>query len=79
MVLIRKLGGFCPETKTVYEFLGDYWHGNPKKYKGNLINPHENKSFGLLYKNTLEKIAKLKAFGYKVVHIWESAFKRSIL
>ena len=22
--------GFCKDTNTIYEFHGDYWHGNPK-------------------------------------------------
>ena len=24
--------GFEPKTNTVYEFNGDYWHGNPERH-----------------------------------------------
>ena len=24
-----KADGYCKETNTIYEFHGDYWHGNP--------------------------------------------------
>ncbi|MCK5019133.1 MAG: zinc-ribbon domain-containing protein, partial [Candidatus Peribacteraceae bacterium] len=27
-----RVDGFDPATNTVYEFLGDYWHGNPEVY-----------------------------------------------
>ena len=30
--------GFDPITNTIYEFYGDYWHGNPKIYKSNDMN-----------------------------------------
>jgi uncharacterized protein involved in high-affinity Fe2+ transport len=34
-----KFDGFDPDTGTVYEFYGDYWHGNPKKYDPEFYNP----------------------------------------
>jgi len=33
-----KVDGYDVETNTVYEFLGDYWHGNPKIFNLNEIN-----------------------------------------
>jgi len=27
-----RVDGFDPDTNTVYEFLGDYWHGNPEVF-----------------------------------------------
>lgn len=69
--------GFDPLTKTVYEFNGDYWHGNPDFYNQEDINPTMNKSFGLLYTNTLKKHHDLEDNGYIVVSIWESEWKKT--
>jgi hypothetical protein len=40
-----RVDGFDPETKTVYEFLGDYWHGNPAKFQASDMNQRVKKSF----------------------------------
>lgn len=66
--------GYDPETKTVYEFYGDYWHGNIKKYKPTDMNKTVGKTFGELYEKTLQREAAIKAAGYKVVSIWESDY-----
>ncbi len=70
--------GFDPLTNTVYEFYGDFWHGNPKKYKPNDINSATHCTFGALYYKTLAKEQILKQAGYNVVSIWESDFKESL-
>jgi len=59
----------------VYEFNGDFWHGNPKKYKQDKINKISKKTFGELYNNTVKKEQSLKDAGYEVVSIWESDWK----
>ncbi len=71
-----RVDGFCPRKKIVYEFLGDYWHGNPnnKRYPQDGINKHNKKSFGKLYKETFHRLRLLEKAGYKVVYIWESDF-----
>lgn len=66
---------YDPNTNTVYEFYGDYWHGNPKIYNPYKINKKTNKTFIKLYKDTLEKEKILKQAGYKVISIWESDWK----
>lgn len=66
--------GYDPATNTVYEFYGDYWHGNPKIYEANKINGVNNKTFGDLYIKTLEKEEILKNAGYKIISIWENEF-----
>ena len=62
--------GFCKETNTIYEFQGDYWHGNPKIYTA------EDMCCGIPYSKKWEKDAlKRQSFeeaGYKFVTIWES-------
>ena len=70
-----KVDGFDPNTNTIYEFYGDFWHGNPKKYKPDDINQVNNTTFGELYKKTIEREEYLKSLGYKIVSIWESEYK----
>jgi hypothetical protein len=72
-----RVDGFDPETNTVYEFLGDYWHGNPNVYDSNDKNSVNKKTFGQLYEETETRISRLEEKGYKVVFIWESDFKRN--
>jgi hypothetical protein len=75
--------GYDPNTNTIYEFLGDYWHGNPKYFNSDEINQQSKKSFGELYRNTFQKFEKLKQLGYKIQYIWETEWndynKRKIL
>jgi hypothetical protein len=69
--------GFDPVTNTVYEFDGDYWHGNPQFYKSEDINSKVKKKFGILYSSTLERHNKIKQLGYNLIKIWGSEFKQS--
>lgn len=64
--------GFDSETNTVYEYLGDYWHGNPKIFKSNEYNKTNGQTFGELYEKTMKRIESLKTMGYNVVYVWES-------
>ena len=68
--------GFDPETKTIFEFDGDFWHGNPDVFTAEDINRCNKETFGELYQKTLEKAAILKQAGYNVISIWESDFKK---
>jgi hypothetical protein len=68
--------GFKKDISTIYEFLGDYWHGNPRVYNLNDINKKTKCSFGELHENTFKKFKKLKKLGYNVKYIWESDWKR---
>lgn len=67
--------GYDESTNTIYEFNGDYWHGNPNKYNLDDINLSCKKTFRYLYEKTIEKENKLKELGYNFVSIWESDFK----
>lgn len=69
--------GYDPETNTVYEFNGDYWHGNPAKYNPNNLNEIVGISFGELFENTQIKLRELIENGYNVVSIWESDFRKN--
>jgi Zn finger protein HypA/HybF involved in hydrogenase expression len=62
-------------TKTVYEFLGGFYHGNPARFKPEDMNLKLKKSYGQLHKETFERILALESAGYKVVYIWEKDFQ----
>ena len=66
--------GYDPNTNTIYEFYGDFWHGNPALYKDININNINKKSFGILYDNTLIRENKIKKVGYNLICIWEHDF-----
>lgn len=70
-----KVDGYCKETNTIYEFHGDYWHGNPKLFNSEEINGTTKTAFGELYRKTLEKEALIKNLGYNLIVIWESDWK----
>lgn len=71
-----KMDGFCKETNTTFEFNGDFWHGNPKKYNQEDMNIVCKKSFEDLYKNTLKKKELVKTKGYNYIEIWEMDWLR---
>src|SRR5579859_935290 len=64
--------GFDPITNTVYEFNGDFWHGNPKVYDLNTINHVTKTSFGELYQKTIQKANDITSAGYNLISVWES-------
>lgn len=71
-----RVDAYDPIRNVIYEFYGDFWHGNPNIYKSDEINPVNKLSFGELYSNTIDKENKLKLLGYNIVSIWESDFKK---
>lgn len=71
-ILRFSVDGIDWNTNTVYEFLGDFYHGNPKKFKCNSYNKLCHKTFGQLYENTFKKFKILRDSGYKVKYIWEN-------
>jgi hypothetical protein len=73
-ILKYKVDGYNPDTNTVYEFHGDYWHGNPIKFEPDNINKISHKTFGELYENTVLREQEIKSAGYNLVTIWGSVF-----
>jgi len=57
---------------TIYEFLGDYWHGNPERYNLGDMNKAKGVTYGFLYNKTMERLNRLRSIGYEVFYIWES-------
>lgn len=71
--------GFNPDTNTIYEFNGDYWHGNPAVYNPADIHPLIKRTFGEIYNQTLEKEKLIKEAGFNLVVMWEHDFTRQLM
>jgi len=72
--LVDIVDGYDPDTKTIYEFNGDFWHGNPDIFNSYDYNNVSKKQFGELYENTLKRERELIKKGYNVISIWENDF-----
>jgi hypothetical protein len=70
-----KVDGFDPITNTIYEYMGDFFHGNPDKYKLNDINPKTHTTYGELNEKTIKRETYLKSLGYNLISIWHSEYK----
>lgn len=63
---------YVPETNTIYEFWGDYYHGNPKIYNLDDYNKTCKKTFRELYNKTINKQNIYLSNGYNLISIWEN-------
>ena len=68
--------GFCRDTNTIYEYHGDYWHGNPRIFPSNDFNKTTKCTYGELYDNTYKRESEIRGLGYNLVVIWESDWIR---
>ena len=71
--------GFDVQTKTVYEFNGDYFHGNPKVYPPDLLNRFSGRTMREELERTRLKKKKLQKSGYTVIDIWESDWDQMVI
>lgn len=67
--------GYSADLNKVYEFQGDYYHGNPRRYAPDVFNKRCKRSMGELYETTRKRRAILEGLGYAYVEIWEDEFK----
>jgi len=65
-------------NKIVYEFYGDYWHGNPDVYNPKEINKVSGLSFGDLYKKTIDREKIILKNGFNIINIWENDYKNNL-
>lgn len=72
----RSVDAFDPDSNTVYEFWGDWWHGHPDFFNPDDIHPKTKTTYGELYQQTLEKRQAILNNGYTLVEIWEHEFDR---
>lgn len=70
-----KVDAYNPTINTIYEFWGDFFHGNPKVFKHSEINPKNKQTFGNLYRQTQLKRKVILEAGYNLVEIWENDWK----
>ena len=68
--------GYEPTANNIYEFQGDFWHGNPSVFDGEDINPRTGTTYASLYEKTQRKITKIKELGYNVYEMWESDWEK---
>ena len=74
-----RVDGFDFNTHTVYEFLGDLWHGCPKCYKRrDVLLPGSAETVQEVYDSTMYRLNALRRQGYMVVQIWECEFRKKI-
>ena len=69
--------GYHAPTKTIFEFHGDAYHGNPSRYKPR-SKPHpyyRTVTAKTLYTKTMKREELLRQMGYRVISIWESEFR----
>jgi Protein of unknown function (DUF723) len=66
--------GYCKETNTIYEFYGDYFHGNPNKNFKSTCGFDVKKA----YEKTLKRETKIKDLKYNIITIWEDDYNRFI-
>ena len=64
--------GYNPETKTVFQYHGCYWHGCRKCYPNDRdrIIDRKDKTRDDLFKATKRRTAYLRKAGYRVVEVW---------
>ncbi len=72
-----RVDAYVPETNTIYEFLGDFWHGNPERFDDEGVHPFLKIPYKELYNKTLAKLDFLKKSGYNVVSIWENDYNKN--
>lgn len=64
-----KVDGF--KDNIVYEYLGHFWHGDPRHHYPDDKNNIIKKSFILLLYNTILRLNKIHKLGYKIMYCWE--------
>jgi|ERR1035437_9819668 hypothetical protein len=65
--------GYDPNTNTVYQFHGDYWHGNPNRFPDPFAwNARTKCSMHELYKRTIKNDEAIIKTGYNLITKWEN-------
>ncbi len=72
--------GVDKAANVIYEFLGDYWHGNPRVFPRNTKMRGGHLTCGDVFDRTMQRFASLSMLGYTIKYVWESdwvAWKKS--
>jgi len=72
------VNGFCPETRTVYEFLGCYYHGHTCQTYCDVCTMRGD-TLAERYARTMMRIEQITRAGYQVEVQWECEYEEEIL
>lgn len=72
-----KVDAFDPTRNIVYEFWGDFFHGNPDVFDPDDVNPKTKHTYGFLFERTQDKRKTLLDAGYLLEEIWENDWKQT--
>lgn len=73
-----KADGYIKSSNTIFEFHGDFWHGNPELYDETELNPKLGISYGELYTRTKTKSKLIIDKGFNLIEVWENDWKKFI-
>lgn len=68
---------YIPKLNLIFEYHGDYWHCNPKKYTEDYYNVKKRKTAKELWEYDQLKLELAKNLGYNLEVIWESDYKKN--
>jgi hypothetical protein len=71
-----KVDAFDPTRNVVYEFWGDFFHGNPEVFNLDDTNPKNKHTYRYLFDRTQAKREMLVNAGYVLHEIWENDWKK---
>ncbi len=64
--------GYCAEENTVFQFMGNFYHGAPDTYDPDTLNKKIGKTFGELYRETKRVEGLILSQGYRLETMWEN-------
>ena len=76
---ILLVDGYDPETRTVYEFHGCFYHGCVHCFpnqRHRRHNCHPDRTIAEIYEATCKKTQQLRNAGYNVIEKWEHVFEK---
>lgn len=71
-----RVDGYSEKFNTVFEFLGDFWHGNLDIFAKDRDVFY--KTALERYNNTRSRFIKIRKLGYNLVYIWENDYKNGL-
>lgn len=73
---IFHVDGYVESKMTIIEYLGDYWHGNLRKFARDFVVKQTGKTALQLFQETCDRLEKIQEFGFTVYFIWEEQHNR---
>lgn len=76
-IATKIVDGYDKRNRVVYEFLGDFWHGNPDKCNPHDTNRVNGREYWELYLETFERFRFISDRGYTIRYIWENDWENA--